>query len=86
MARELPTMLNSDGMERALVGSYFLTWVVSLPVINAFLMSYSLVRVEAAVKAVCGRFVLEFTLCGTTFSKLTIFYLYFSTGICCGFP
>lgn len=86
MARELPTMLNSEGMERAVAGSYFLTWVISLPVMNAFLMSYSLVRVEAAVKAVCGRFVFEFTLCGTTFSKLTMFYLYFSAGIGCGLP
>lgn len=44
-----------------MVGSYFLMWVVSLPAMNAFFMSYSLFLGLVARKAVAGREPLELT-------------------------
>ena len=50
-----PTMLNSEGIESVVPGSYFLVWPDNLPVMNAFLMSYSRFLGFVARNAVAGR-------------------------------
>jgi hypothetical protein len=68
-ARDPSTMLNWEGMDRVVVGSYLLVCALSLPVIKAFFISSSLFLEFVATKAVSGLEPLLFTTQGSTFSK-----------------